>query len=114
MLDTLRVNSQVSESLSSSDQYVFAGGGGYYYDFYELTNVVSGNPVTVSLTSNNFDAYLELYDLDSGSFIVSNDNGGTLTDSKLTFTPQVGDGYVIGVTSSGNNSTGDYIVSAFT
>ena len=113
MLDTLRVNSQVSESLSSSDQYVFEGGGGYYYDYYELTNVVPGNPITVSLSSNNFDTYLALYDLESGAFIGGDNDGGAGTNSRITFTPQVGDAYAIGVTSNGSNSTGYYTVGAF-
>ena len=113
MLDTLRVNSQVSESLSSSDSYEFISGGGYYYDYYELSNVVPGNPVTVSLTSNNFDTFLELYDLDSGTLIGSNNNGGAGTNSQITFTPQVGDAYAIGVSSAGSNSTGSYTVGAF-
>lgn len=113
MAGYLPVNSTVSESLTTNDVYEFIAGGGYYYDYYLLTNVVPGNSVTLTLNSQNFDTFLEVYDYDSGNLLAYDDNGGVNTNSQLKFTPQVGDAYIIGVSSAGSNSTGDYTISAF-
>lgn len=112
-LPLLPVNSTVSESLTTNDAYEFRGGGGYYYDDYLLLNTVPGNSISVSLNSQSFDTLLAIYDSDSGSLLYSNDDGGGGTNSQLTFTPQVGDEYIVSVSTVGSNSTSGYTISAY-
>lgn len=112
-LPVLPVNSTVSGSLTNNDGYEFIGGGGYYYDDYLLLNVVPGDSISVSLNSQSFNTLLNIYDYDSGSLLYSNDDGGGGTNSQLTFTPQVGDGYIVSVSTAGSNSTGGYTISAY-
>lgn len=100
-------------ALNTSDAYEFRGGGGHYYDDYQLYNVIPGDSITVTLNSQSFDTWLAIYDSGTGSLLYYDDNGGLGTNSQLTFTPQVGDEYIVSVSTAGSNSTGDYIVSAF-
>lgn len=107
------VNSTVSGTLTTNDAYEFRGGGGYYYDDYLLLNVVPGDSISVSLNSQSFDTWLAIYDYDTGSLLFSDNNGGFGTNSQLTFTPQVGDQYIVSVSTVGSNSTGYYNISAY-
>ncbi|MCK4905959.1 MAG: hypothetical protein KAS64_00325 [Spirochaetes bacterium] len=73
----------------------------------------AGNNYTIetSTAGNDFDSYLYLYAAD-GSFIISNDDGGVNTFSKITtWSCPSNAAYFIKVTSFGSSSSGDYYIS---
>jgi hypothetical protein len=111
---SLSVNSTVSETLGEYGDYYDATSG-YYYDFYQLTNLAPGYGVTIDLASNNFDTYVGIYNASSGQFVGFNNDGGAGTNSSFTFTPTLGDqsSYYAVVSSNGVNSTGNYQISAY-
>lgn len=64
--------------------------------------------VQIDLSSSEFDSYLKLFDASTGSLLAYNDDGGTGTDSQLTFTAQAGVDYIIQATSFYGWETGNY------
>lgn len=79
-----------------------------YHDDYALTDLTSGNFVTIDLVSPDFDTYLQLIDADTGELIDSNDDGGTGVNSKLSFAVDASKSYVVRVTSFGSGRIGSY------
>ena len=77
--------------LTSTDPF----DGTAYYDDYVLSLQDSGT-VTIELTSNDIDSYLEIYRQDSGELLYSNDDwtDGTL-DSQLRISGLAGDRYLV-------------------
>lgn len=112
-LNSLSVNSTVSDNLGEFGDYLDLTAG-YYYDYYQLTNLAPGYAVNVSLASDNFDAFLGIYNSNTGQYIGVDNDGGAGTNSQFSFTPVFGDqdGYYAVVSSFGHNSTGDYYISA--
>ena len=69
--------------------------------------------IQLNLDSFSFDAYLQLIDLSTGDLIAYDDDGGTDTNSQLTFTAQAGQQYAVRVTSYGSYETGSYDLTAY-
>lgn len=109
----LAVNSAIVDTLGESDDY-YNPQTGYWYDLYHLTNVTPGVAVTISMTSDNMDTFVGVYNVDSGELVASNDDAGSGTNSLLSFTPTFGDenSYVIYATSYAPRSTGTYTLAA--
>jgi hypothetical protein len=55
------------------------------YDFYVLPELVPGTVVTIVLTSDAFDTYLDLVDPATGLILLSNDDAGGFDRSELSF-----------------------------
>lgn len=76
------------------------------YDFYVLPRFAPGTVVTVELTSNAFDTYLDLVDPVTGLVLLSNDDAGGFDRSEISFIADGRDLWV-GVTRFGSG-TGPY------
>ncbi len=73
-----------------------------------LVRLAAGQSIVVTLSSGAFDAMLRLYDSSCGSELVSDDDGGGDTNSRLEFrSPQGGD-YAIVVSAFEDGSRGPY------
>ena len=99
-----------SQSVQSTD-CVRANGGGYADEFKLFLN--RGSRVTVSMTSETIDSYLELYFADytgARTFVGSNDNGGDsgTKNARLTYTPDNAGFFVIVARTSVAGQTGSY------
>ncbi|MUG98639.1 hypothetical protein F7734_42670 [Scytonema sp. UIC 10036] len=84
---------------------------------YLLTDVVANQSVTINLTSSQFDTALQVVTRDTGELIAENDNlAPGNTNSALSFTPKVGEDYIIRVTSFAPvaNSTGSFTLTTNT
>src|SRR6185503_3215115 len=79
---------------------------GFFTDFYQLDMPAQAG-VLVSMTSNTFDTYLEIYHL-SGPFLGVNDDRalGDTNSQIVAILPQ--GSYVLGASSYGQNVTGSY------
>ncbi len=73
-----------------------------YRDDYLLTGMGSGQQVTLSLNTSEFNPSIQLVNAETGVAIAS------ANDTPLTFTAQQGIEYVVRVTSATNNGLGDY------
>ena len=82
--------------------------------YYALQGLNPGDRVSVQVTSQDFDTYLYLVDIDNQRYIDENDDfpPGDITQSRLEFTVQEGITYWIGVSSFGRTEIGDYTLSA--
>ncbi|MDE5076724.1 MAG: hypothetical protein O4751_00020, partial [Trichodesmium sp. St2_bin6] len=80
-----------------------------YYDDYLLNGVSPGEQVTVDMTAS-FDTYLQLVNAATGEVIAYNDDGGSGTNSSLTFTVESSINYLIRSTSYSSGATGVYTV----
>jgi hypothetical protein len=99
----------ISGFLKSTGCPTGARGAGYYTDRYTFTGT-GGKLATITLSSSSFDTYLYLRD-PAGNVIMSNDDGGGGTNSRISFTlPSTGT-YTIEATSYGSNATGAYSLS---
>ncbi|MFL5462560.1 MAG: PPC domain-containing protein [Gemmatimonadaceae bacterium] len=82
--------------------------GGVFADFYVIY-LISGEPVTISMSSTTVDSYLALYTGGTGSLLASNDNVDTsVKDARLTFSPPVTGFYIVQARSNSTTVTGDY------
>jgi hypothetical protein len=96
----------VTGALATTDPTNGPRGSAYYFDSYVFSTSV-GDSVTFELVDGNFDTYLYLLDADC-TVLASNDDGGSGTLSRLPYTFNEADTYVIVVTSFGSRSTGAY------
>lgn len=85
---------------------------GRFSDDYTLVDYTSGELVTVDLTSSNYNPYVQIINADTQQVIAEDNNSGQGNNSRLTFIPQAGINYLVRVTSSFFNNTGDYNLSA--
>ena len=82
-----------------------------YKDDYRLeTN--STRDVTLDLKSSSFDTYLQLVDARTGRVVKYNDDGGSGTNSRVTFTAQANREYLVRATSYYSYKTGSYSLTA--
>ena len=106
----ITVGQTLNGSLASGDCQLQ---GGTLIDFYSF-NGTAGQPVSISLTSGDFDTYLYLLDA-NGNVIDQNDDSGSGTDSRIPIDggvitlPYTGE-YFIGANSY-DPSTGNYSLS---
>lgn len=115
---SLPVNSNVSESLGevfdyyvpTTNLYGYYDYSGYYYDFYQLSDLSAGSEVTVNVSSSEFDTYLLIFNAGTGEFVGVDDDGGRGTNSQFTFSPVAGNenNYYALVSSYWTNESGAY------
>ena len=106
----LDVNSRFSiESDLSTADSLNPDRAGRFQDNYRLLDLTPDQAVTLDVVGG-FDTFLQLVDLSTGEVVAVNDDGGTGLNSRLTFTPVVGQDYGVRVTSFGAAETGDYTV----
>ena len=102
----VRVGQTVNGSLSASDP---KADDDSYYQMWSFQGR-AGQPLTIDLRSNNFDAYLAWGTLRDGRFsqIASDDDGGGNTDARLVVTPTADGVYAIRVNTLSAGETGAY------
>jgi len=83
--------------------------GGFFMDFYEFNGTV-GTPITLSLTSTQFDAYVLLM-APSGAISTNDDANAATTDAQLNGTLLESGIYTIGVSSFNPGESGNYDLS---
>lgn len=83
-----------------------------FYDLYTF-QAADGQRYAVSMSSPSFDTYLHLGSGTAADFqeIVSNDDGGDGTDSRIVFTPERTGTYTVQATSYAAGATGEYSIS---
>jgi hypothetical protein len=79
---------------------------GYFTDYFEF-QLNSTREVIIDLVSNDFDAFLELYDRETGAFIEDDDNDGFGNNAHLQGFLPAGR-YIVGVSSFFSGETGNY------
>ena len=87
---------------------------GFVTDVFELNGLTPGTTVEINLSSDAFDAYLLLIDVDQAIYIAENDDDGSSSDSALSFTVEEGRSYWVEVSSYDGFEVGDYTLSVET
>ncbi len=85
---------------------------GRYSDDYELVDYNPGELVTVELTSDDYNTYLQIVNANTGQIILQNDDAGQGTNARLSFIAQNGINYIVRATSNFSNQTGNYKLTA--
>ena len=85
---------------------------GSFSDDYLLEELTFGQIITIELTSDEIDTYLQLIDADTGEVIAEDDDSGTGVNSRLRFTAIEEISYIVRVTSYGSRDVGTYQLSA--
>ncbi|WP_199249487.1 calcium-binding protein [[Phormidium] sp. ETS-05] len=83
----------IFEELSENDSFDFAQES--YYDDYALTTPGNGDRITINLTSNIIDPFLQVYDFNSGILLYENDDGGDGLNSQIQFFTEPNTTYVV-------------------
>jgi hypothetical protein len=104
-------DNEIREELTSSDTSNPARIGSLRDD-YQLTKFTSKYPISLVLSSDTFDTYLQLVNALTQEIIASNDNSGTGNNSQLSFIPDGYTNYIVRVTSANPNATGNYTLKA--
>ena len=97
----------IEEELTDTDNINLTLDGSYSDD-YELTDVIAGEFITIELTSDDFDTYLQLVDADTEEIIDENDDFGYELDSRLSFTAVEGINYLVRVSGYDEYELGIY------
>ena len=87
---------------------------GFVTDVFELNGLTPGETVEIDLSSDAFDAYLLLIDVDQAIYIAENDDAGDSSDAALSFTVEEGRSYWVEVSSYDGFEVGDYTLSVET
>lgn len=107
----LQTSSRISESLSFDDDLnptrTLA-----YKDDYVLYSPTTDR-VRLTMDSSEFDTYLQIVDINTGEVLAFDDDGGSSTNSELTFTVQAGQRYTVRATSYAALETGAYNLAAY-
>lgn len=98
----LNLGSNVNGSLSTND----CQDQGYFTDYYEI-RLNNGRDISIDLASTQFDAFLELYDRETGDFIADDDNSGFGNNARLQGFLPAGI-YIIAASSFFTGETGNY------
>lgn len=89
--------------------------GTYNGEYVEYSfNAQAGTMYSITLSSPDFDTYLELYDVNDNYVAEDDDGADTGTDSRLSFSPMTTGTYVIKVRSFGMSGSGSYTLSLST
>ncbi|MEO0837558.1 MAG: C2 family cysteine protease [Cyanobacteria bacterium J06643_5] len=84
-----------------------------YANFYELYGIETGQQVTLTMTAQSFDTYLQIVDAATGDLIAENDNiSETNKNSSLSFEVEEGIDYEVLATSINAKNLGDYKLTA--
>ena len=114
----LALNETINADLSGTDDIENPLRNRSFSEDFRLTNLPSGEEVAINLNSDNFDTYLQLINSQTGQVVTQNDdilNASPPTDdSQINFTPEAGVEYIVRVTSSAENTTGNYTLTATT
>jgi Ca2+-binding RTX toxin-like protein len=114
----LALNETINADLSGTDDIENPLRNRSFSEDFRLTNLPSGEEVAINLNSDNFDTYLQLINRQTGQIVTENDdilNASPPTDdSQINFTPEAGVEYIVRVTSSAENTTGNYTLTATT
>ncbi|GAB4292373.1 MAG: hypothetical protein Fur0025_28060 [Oscillatoriaceae cyanobacterium] len=95
----------IFEELSENDSFDFDRES--YYDDYVLTTPVSGERITINLTSNIIDPFLQVYEFNSGTLLYEDDDGGDGINAQIQFFGEPNTTYVVR-TSSFSDQVGVY------
>jgi hypothetical protein len=105
-------NTSITGTLSTSDvKNPTSFGTGTYSDDYTIAEVTVDKPIILDLEAS-FNGYLQLINADTQQVIAQDDNSGTGSNSRITFTPTEGVNYIARVTSYYANATGSYALRA--
>ena len=114
----LALNQTINADLSGTDDIENPLRNRSFSEDFRLTNLPSGKEVAINLKSGNFDTYLQLINRQTGQVVTENNdvlNASPPTkDSQINFTPEAGVEYIVRVTSSAENTTGNYTLTATT
>ncbi|SKB13580.1 hypothetical protein PL11201_520101 [Planktothrix sp. PCC 11201] len=112
----LALNQTINADLSGTDDIENPLRNRSFSEDFRLTNLPSGEEVAINLNSGNFDTYLQLINRQTGQVVTENNdvlNASPPTDdSQINFTPEAGVEYIVRVTSSAENTTGNYTLTA--
>lgn len=109
--ETLSLGQEISRRLDSTDSLV-QDGQSRYYDAFSLTNFSSGEFIELSLTSNEFDPLIQVFDLNRGVLIDLVDDNAFSLNSQLGFYAEANNDYLVQVTSFSSATEGSYQLSA--
>jgi len=98
----MNVGTNVNGSLTTND----CQEQGFFTDYYEI-RLNSGRDITIDLASNDFNAFLELWDRETGDFLGEDFDSGFGTNAHLEGFLPAGT-YVIAASSQFTSETGDY------
>ncbi|NJR16292.1 MAG: hypothetical protein HC785_11620 [Calothrix sp. CSU_2_0] len=95
---------------------------GYQSDYYikeyqlDLNGLILGEAIQINLNSNEFDAYLEIYDAKTRSLILSDNDSGanniSSLNSRIMFYPESGKNYILRVTTFSVKEAGEFTLIA--
>ena len=102
-----KINHEIAGDLSPEDIYNPSRTGSFSDD-YQLTDIPLGELVSLELTSENFDTYLQIIDADTQEVILENNDFGTGTNSQIQFTIAENTNYIVRVTSNSREELGNY------
>jgi hypothetical protein len=81
----------------------------FYYDAVNI-RLAAGETITIDMTSNAFDAYLELYN-SSGQRVAANNDGGGGTNARISFTAGAAERFTVWASTFRSGATGAYTLS---
>ena len=95
------------QSLATTDCIEVQGSSSFYYDAYR---VYSPNACTITMRSAAFDAFLEAWDITTGTLVRADDDTGGGTDAQLTLTACNNSGNILEIRANSYNpqATGAY------
>lgn len=99
----MNVLTQAEGRLDATDR---TDASGRYVDELSVT-LAADRPVTVSVDSADFDTFVAVYGPD-GALVAENDDGGTNSNSEVTFSPRDSGRFSVEVTSFAEGGVGDY------
>ncbi|NEQ49236.1 MAG: hypothetical protein F6K11_03760 [Leptolyngbya sp. SIO3F4] len=103
-------NTTVSSLLSGTDA-ITPFRPNHFYDGYLLSDLEPFQQVSLSLTSSDFDTYLQVIDANTGELLAFNDNVGPALNSGLEFVAAPDTDYLVHVTTAEANTLGSYSLS---
>ncbi|MEL6128767.1 MAG: peroxidase family protein [Cyanobacteria bacterium J06628_4] len=106
----LAPNTTVDSFLSATDA-ITPFRPDHFYDGYLLTNLSPYQQVSLSVASNDFDAYLQIIDANTGQLLAFDDDSGSSTSASLDFIARPNTDYLVHVTSFEDRALGRYSLS---
>lgn len=107
-LPAITLGTPINGELTTDDPLAYVFGGAYYVDLYQL-QVDTDTQVTIGLESDDFDAWIALYQ-DDGTEVGFDDDGGEGFDSLLPADLTGGVCYVVEASTAFELETGTYVL----